>query len=189
MRCTSAFASVATVLWCACLIGGCGTSGDSKDGAKSPATQETGAPKGHSKTAEKSVGPILSGSLEAKLVGKYQGEIPQPKSQPGDEQSAKFAAAVGKALSKAFVLELRKDRTFKMKVMLSVDGTWRLDGTTLILTAKSMLGSSLDEAKNDPSAADEKAREMKYKVDAAGKTLTQISGEEGRKDSLVFSKV
>ncbi len=71
----------------------------------------------------------------ASVVGKYKGEM------IGDASQGSLAAGLQRGIASSMSLELKPDKTFHMVAMVvPVDGTWTLEGDTLTLTPKAVLG-------------------------------------------------
>jgi hypothetical protein len=93
---------------------------------------------------------IVAGcSPEQQWVGKYRGKIEMGKtmksvvdSNPMGGQASSFLGMIQPSL------DLRPDKTFTMTMAVApIDGTWKLDHDTIILTPKTMMGMSADEVK------------------------------------------
>ncbi len=75
----------------------------------------------------KVVGPATVSTDEAKYVGAYKGVIDKSKLKPEDQASA--------AMEPFLKLKLEQDKTFVMSVGMKVEGTWKLEGDKITLSA------------------------------------------------------
>lgn len=123
------------------------------------------------------------------LVGKYKGEIKMPAAKK-DDPAAKMAESFAKAFANNLSLELKADNTFKMNVMMELEGTWAQSGTVLTLTPKKMGGVDVAEAKKVAgSTSGGMDKPLLLEVGADGKTLTAKDEKGGSASgSLVFTK-
>lgn len=101
------------------------------------------------------------------VVGKYKAQI-----EMSEEDKKNPMAAMAQGMAESMTLELKDDRTFAMTMMLPIEGTYTVEGSTLTLTPTKMMGMSLSEMqKQNPGAESEPLR---FNVTDGGKTLTAI---------------
>jgi len=117
--------------------------------------------------------------LESKLEGKYKGEA--KASDKAGETAKKMAEATTSSLS----LELKKDKTFTLTMMLPMEGKWELDGTTLTLTADKIMGQTVNDKGKGTTDAN---KPMKFNVSDDGNTLTMVSDKADAEVAMIFTK-
>jgi len=116
---------------------------------------------------------------EKDLVGTYsasmEGERPKTTTEK-DEQEFKMAEMMLQTSS----LELRADNTFKLVMMIELEGTWKEENGQVKLHMTKMLGmpeGAKESSKND---------DMVFKVEPGGRLVTDKDGPKGMK--LVYKK-
>jgi len=125
--------------------------------------------------------------LEAKLEGKYKGEMKMGSSQAGGK-NGEVARQMAGMLANSLSLELKKDKTFTMQMLFPLEGSWSLDGTTLMLTPTKFMGMSVSDMAKTGSNANNRQQPMKFAVSDGGDTLTSVNDKPGDDTSLVFKK-
>lgn len=75
--------------------------------------------------------------LDEKILGSWQADVEMPKS---DETGGEFGAAMAKAFMGNVTLDIRKDKSFTLTMLFPIEGTWKLEGTSLTLTPTSVMG-------------------------------------------------
>ena len=130
-------------------------------------------------------------SKEKQLVGKWKIDT--------TKLPASMTSGPGAAMAKGFMssmsVEFKPDKKFAMTMIVPIEGTWTLDGSTVTLTMTSMMGMSLDQikqqAKNstNPTAASNMQsleKPLTGTLSDDGKSL--LLAQPGQKDALTFAK-
>lgn len=109
------------------------------------------------------------------LEGKYKGSIEGAQDNP-------FAQAMAGNLS----LELKKDKTFLLNLIVPIEGKWSASGSKLTLTAEKVMGMTVDEMKkNSPPGSNQNDMDkpMEFHIQDGGKKLVSVDNKDG---ALVF---
>jgi len=126
------------------------------------------------------------------LVGTYQAQIPEMKNAKADDPMAKMAQEMAKSMK----LELMKDMTFKLTMVVPIEGKYTVDGNSLSLKVEKVMGmdrkgmESMSKtganSKNDTAIFD---KPLPGTISDGGKTIS-LSDPAGKdKQKLVFKKV
>ena len=111
---------------------------------------------------------------EKGLVGSYGGQL---EGQTEAKSAQERAAA---AFVKAATLELAADNTFKMTMLVSMEGTWKVVGETVVLHMTKMMGMQNTEKKGESN------EEAKLTIGPGGKLIpVEKPGATGPKMSFV----
>ena len=144
----------------------------------------------------KPAGSALTGS-ESSLVGKFSMQLKAelPPAKPGDPRAAQMAKTLEAMKKDAASTELRlnKDRTFHVTGKQPAEGTWQVEGSTVILTVTKVNGKTVEElraaaVKAGVTGANQPLPPMKLEVSNGGKTLTISKNGSGGNGSVVFTK-
>jgi len=117
----------------------------------------------------------------ADVTGKWTGSMADTgdPNSPGAQMAAKMLGNVS--------LEIKKDHTFALTMMLPFEGTWTQSGSTLSLTMTKAMGmdvSSLKNSSGNKSAGSDKP--LVLTVSSDGSTLT--GQDPSGKGSLTFKR-
>jgi hypothetical protein len=123
---------------------------------------------------------------ENALVGKYKGSLQLPDTKDGkpiDDLTKTMASNLAN-----MPLELKADRTFTMTMlMFPAEGTWKLEGDTLVLSVTEVMGMTVEEMKKQNPSSANTDKPMRLKVSPDNKTLTAID-DKPAEGTMVFTR-
>lgn len=118
-----------------------------KDGTITVKDDKQGGNISFTKVVPKAIGTSTVTADEAKYAGDYAAKIDEAKLKPEEKAMA--------GMANMFSLKLNVDNTFEMKVGMTVDGKWKLDGDKITLAADKSKGFKGPDGK-DPQFRVEK---------------------------------
>lgn len=124
--------------------------------------------------------------LASKLVGRYMS-----MSKPPAATGPAIAGQPVEPLGTTSTLELRKDGTYSMTLAtMPMEGTWAVDGSTVVLTMQKFLGHSMDELRKEGSLPNTNGldKPLRFTASEAGDTLTRVSDPAANQGDIVFTK-
>jgi hypothetical protein len=80
---------------------------------------------------------LVAGCGGANVVGKYKGSI------EGMKTDNPMAAALAESMMGNLTLELKPDKTFSMNMMVPLEGSYTVSGSTLTLKVEKAMGMSI----------------------------------------------
>lgn len=115
---------------------------------------------------------------EKDLVGDYTAKMEGSPGQMDEKEQSEFKMA--EAMMQTSTLELRADNTFKMMMMLEMEGTWKVEDGKISLHMTKIMGMP------DDGKSTSKNDDMVLKVEPGGRLTTSEGGPKGM--TLVFQK-
>jgi hypothetical protein len=115
---------------------------------------------------------------EQALVGHFNGTMNMPERPKGAKpltQKEQEEAEMAKMMLSSLELDLHRDNTFEMNMMVAITGTWKVSGNVLTLTPTGMMGM---EAGKDQS---KKSNDITMTVSDGGQTLVGANDKDGTK--------
>lgn len=124
------------------------------------------------------------------LVGRWKGELVLPKKKGDPSPEEKFAEAMAKAFLSDLWVEFNEDGTFKMNMMVPVEGKYQQKGSSVHLTPETVMGMSMDDLKKmegDGDSVTMKQEPLILEISKDGKSLRAKSANGGEGE-LVFTR-
>lgn len=124
------------------------------------------------------------------LVGRWKGELILPKKKGKPSPEDEFAEAMAKAFLSDLWIEFNEDGTFRMNMMVPIEGKYQRETNSVHLIPESIMGLSKDDLKKmsenggNVSMSDEP---LILEISKDGKTLRVKDETEGQGE-LVFSR-
>jgi hypothetical protein len=118
------------------------------------------------------------GGLEKKIVGAWKvdtGKTVMTGDAVKDEETKKMVMAMMGTIT----LDIKEDKTFEMKVIMPITGTWALTGNKLVLTPNKEKGESFSFGGKDT---------MDFTVDASGDSMSSTIEDKQNGGTLVMVK-
>ena len=120
---------------------------------------------------------LLAGcaNREAQLVGQWKGDASKMQMPTGDTPQEKMGAQMAQAMMSNMTLDLKKDKTFAMNMIFGMEGTWKIEGDTVLLDATKIMGVDVDKMPN----AQKNRQPLVLAIGSDNKTLTmRAPGEQ-----------
>lgn len=123
------------------------------------------------------------------LVGRWKGELILPKRKGKPKPEEEFVEAMAKAFLSDLWVEFKEDGTFKMNMMVPIEGKYKLKGASVHLTAETMMGMTMDDLEKMGGAASAAMSKepLILEISSDGKTL-RAKGKNGDEGELVFTR-
>ncbi|MCC7228759.1 MAG: hypothetical protein IT203_00080 [Fimbriimonadaceae bacterium] len=118
------------------------------------------------------------GGLEKKVVGFWK--VDTVKTQMGgDKVKTADDRKIMMGMLSTITIDIKADKTFDMKLLFPINGTWALNGNKLALTPKLKAGEKFGFGGKNT---------MDFDVDASGTSMSVVSTEADMPGTLVMSK-
>ncbi len=124
---------------------------------------------------------LVAGCGGANVVGKYKGSL------EGTDTDNPMSAALAQSMMGNLSLELKPDKTFTMNMMVPLEGSYTVSGSTLTLNLEKAMGMSVEDMTKDasPSEKADAKKPMVFTIEDGGKKLVAVDKKEG---AMVFVK-
>lgn len=124
------------------------------------------------------------------LVGRWKGELVLPKKEGKPSPEDEFAEAMAKAFLSDLWVEFDEDGTFKMNMMVPIEGKYKQNGNSVHLTPETVMGMTMDDMKKlegDGATVSMNEEPLILEISKDGKTL-RAKDENGGEGELVFTR-
>lgn len=123
------------------------------------------------------------------LVGRWKGELALPKKKGKPSPEDEFAEAMAKALLSDLWIEFNEDGTFKMNMMVPIEGKYQARRDLVHLVPESIMGMSKDDIKkmNENSAKASLNDEPLILEISKDRNTLRVKDENGGQGELVFT--
>lgn len=124
---------------------------------------------------------VLSGcgaSLEKQIIGSWKVDTAKTV-MTGDQAKDEETKKMMMAMMETITLDIKEDKTFEMKVIMPIKGTWVLSGSNLVLTPAKEKGETFSFGGKDT---------MDFVVDAGGKSMVATIDDPKNGGTLAMVK-
>lgn len=125
----------------------------------------------------------MTESGDLALVGTWGGVIEMPPLGPDATEAEKRELKSTEQMSKSLKLDLRGDGTFKLDIMIEIEGKWKREGSKITMTPTKMMGMEMTEEdmKKDGNEP------MVGEITDGDKTITVLH-KDPKKGKLILKK-
>lgn len=125
----------------------------------------------------------MTDSGDLALVGTWGGVIEMPPLGPDATEAEKRELKSTEQMSKSLKLDLRGDGTFKLDIMIEIEGKWKREGSKITMTPTKMMGMEMTEEdmKKDGNEP------MVGEITDGDKTITVLH-KDPKKGKLILKK-
>lgn len=123
---------------------------------------------------------------EAQLVGQWKADASKMHIPAGKTPQEKMGAQMAQQMLANMTLDLKKDKTYAMNMMLAMEGNWKIENNAVVLEMNKMGGMDMSKL---PKGS-QKSKPLILNIGSGNKTLTLQSPGEGKNPmgDLVFVK-